>query len=217
MNNHISFIDCYIETPVHNCVNDFIIKNQSLSTYHMASTFGLRSLEDESTPKAYVILGSASHLSQNLSWHKELAQFIDSKLRENIPVLGICFGHQLMADFYGCEVGFIHEDEKTYKEAREVKLINDCYDIKKGTELTLAFCHSQVVKNLSSDFKNIATSNLFENEIIQHKSLPFIGIQAHPEASMNFLLKEAHESQENSVKAKRDGETFLSYFNSWLK
>lgn len=217
MTNHISFIDCYIETPVHNCVNDFILKNQRLSTYHMVAHFGLRSLFEEETPKAYVILGSASHLSQNLSWHKELAVFIDEKLKSGIPVLGICFGHQLMADYYGCEVGFIQKDEKTFKEARDISIRANCYGIQESSVLKMAFCHSQIVKTLSSDFTSIASSDRFDNEIIQHNSLPFTGIQSHPEASLNFLKNEAEETEENCLKAKRDGDLFLNYFNSSLK
>ena len=215
--SHISFIDCYSETPVITCFNDFITRTKCISTYHMASQFGLKSLEVEPTPKAYVILGSASHVNQRLPWHKDLAIFIDQKLKLGIPVLGICFGHQLMADFYGCNVGYIDEKETSYKEAREIYLTDECYGIKKDSKLTLAYCHSQIVIELSKDFKELAYSNLFNNEIIKHNTLPFIGTQAHPEASMNFLNNETNASDELKKIAKSDGDKYLDHFILSLK
>ena len=215
--NHISFIDCFFETPVHTCVNDFILRTKELSTYHMVSKYGFKSLYEEAKPRAYVILGSASHVNQRLDWHLELAKFIDTKLRQNIPVLGICFGHQLMADFYGSKVDYIDETQVTRKEPRKLTIDSPFYGIPKDESFTLAYCHSQVIKELSNQFTSIAHSDDFENEIIKHNTLPFIGLQAHPEASKNFLANEAKVDEKLLLKTKNDGDRFLDYFISALK
>lgn len=218
MNSHISIIDCFQETPANTCFNDFILRTKQISTYHMVSKYGFHSLKNEPTPKAYIVLGSASHISDKLDWHNELAIFIDERLKENIPVLGICFTHQLMASFYGSKIDYINDEKIMYKDSRKLCFKKDFLTFKSGDQINLAYSHSQVIKELSENFDIIADSDLFPYEIIQHKTYPFIGLQAHPEASMNFLINESTINDEKLInKTKKDGDLFLDYFISSLK
>lgn len=49
----------------------------------------------------YVITGSRHSVYDDLPWIAELAAFVESALDAGKPVVGICFGHQLMAHFFG--------------------------------------------------------------------------------------------------------------------
>jgi len=215
---NIAFIDCFSETPANNCVNDFILRTRIPCTYHMVSQYGFKSLCEIPDPSGYIVLGSASHLSDKLPWHKELALFIDKKLKENIPVLGICFTHQLMAQYYGSKVDYIDKDQTLIKETRPLTINKKFLEYHASDQINLAYCHSQVIKELSNEFDVMATSSQFDYEIIQHKKLPFIGLQAHPEASLNFLMNDAKIKDKALInKTKTDGDTFLAHFISSLK
>ena len=52
----------------------------------------------------YVITGSRHSVYDDLPWIAELAAFVQSALDAGKPVVGICFGHQLMAHFFGGRV-----------------------------------------------------------------------------------------------------------------
>lgn len=156
----------------------------------MPSVYGFNSLKSSQNISKIIILGSASHIHERLLWHRELADFIDIKLKRNIPTLGLCFGHQLMADFYGCEVGYIDSTKLIRKELREITFTEEVFDYEPKQKITLPYAHAQIVKSISSHFTTIASSDEFQYEALAHKEFPFIGFQAHPEASEIFLSDE---------------------------
>ena len=49
----------------------------------------------------YVITGSRHSVYDDLPWIARLATFVETALDAGKPVVGICFGHQLMAHFFG--------------------------------------------------------------------------------------------------------------------
>jgi len=53
---------------------------------------------------AYVITGSRHSVYDELPWIKRLAVFLDGEIKAGKKVVGICFGHQLLAHFLGGEV-----------------------------------------------------------------------------------------------------------------
>jgi GMP synthase-like glutamine amidotransferase len=49
----------------------------------------------------YIISGSEKGVYDEVAWMEPLKQFLQSLRDQSIPVFGICFGHQIMAEAYG--------------------------------------------------------------------------------------------------------------------
>lgn len=133
-----------------------------------------------------IIFGSASNVSEKLSWHENLSIFISNSLKKNIPVLAICFGHQLMAEVFGAKVN-INPNKEKLSGLRSISF-NKHNKLKIAGNLNFLFEHTYQVSSLTHELEIWASSEVCEAEVVTHKTLPFIGIQAHPEASNQFIV-----------------------------
>lgn len=99
----------------------------------------------------------------------------------DMPILGICLGHQVMAQAYGAPVG-----KGTYGgyAAVEIEIIEED-DILKGIgrRTTVWASHADEVCALPSDFIKLARSKICEVEAMKHRTKPLYGVQFHPEVS----------------------------------
>ncbi len=59
--------------------------------------------------KGIIITGSNSMVSDYEPWSVKISQWLKLVVETNIPVLGICYGHQLLADILGGKVGYNHK------------------------------------------------------------------------------------------------------------
>ena len=62
-------------------------------------------LPDAAAPRAVVITGSAAMVTDRLEWSERAAAWLLEVLARETPVLGICYGHQLLAHALGGVVG----------------------------------------------------------------------------------------------------------------
>ena len=96
-----------------------------------------------------------------------------------IPVLGICFGHQVIGMLYGAQV-------TTGKEDRSLRHLNILQDnsLFAGLSSDSAFQqdHTEEVA-LPEQFIHLASSSYCANEAMMHRDLPLYGVQFHPESS----------------------------------
>jgi GMP synthase (glutamine-hydrolysing) len=107
------------------------------------------------------------------------SQEIIEEFSEEIPILGICLGHQLLAKSFGGEVR-----EATKGEYADAEIIVDDEDqILKGLgpSFDAWVSHRDEVVTLPKGFKRLAHSDSCEIEAMRHEKLPLFGVQFHPE------------------------------------
>jgi len=195
--SHIAIIDCAISEPSIRCANRMKRVFNLSFTYHCPSWFGIESLKVDK-PAAWIIFGSYSNVEDRLPWQLDLQSFMQSQILAGVPTLGICFGHQLMADAFGAEV-IKNKNGECFNGPRKVKVINKYGGLSKGEEFTVMTQHSYQLKNLPKDFIHIGESSECKYDVIAHKTLPYISYQAHPEASDHFIktnMKKAPTKQD---------------------
>ena len=97
----------------------------------------------------------------------------------DVPIIGICLGHQLIARVFGGEVG--KGSMGGYSEV-EVRIVerDDLFAGIPG-RIKVWASHMDEVKKLPEDFKVLAESDICKIEAMRHKTRPLYGVQWHPE------------------------------------
>lgn len=130
----------------------------------------------KNAPKALVLSGSP-HSVYNME-----APFPDRRILETgIPILGICYGMQLLAHWQG---GRIERSRK--KEYGSVTMnVNTDNPLFKGLseKQTVWMSHGDMVVDLPADYKPIGFSDNSPYAAIAHKNKPVYALQFHPEVS----------------------------------
>ena len=96
-----------------------------------------------------------------------------------IPILGICYGMQLMAHLFGGEVK--RSNTREYGPAEMTVSIRDVFFSGIPKRTTVWMSHGDSVKTLPPRFIKLATSRDCPIATMRHKTLPFYGVQFHPE------------------------------------
>lgn len=61
-------------------------------------------LPDPSSADGFIITGSSSNVTERAAWMLRAEEFVRSIVRAKVPLFGICFGHQLIAEALGGNV-----------------------------------------------------------------------------------------------------------------
>jgi len=102
----------------------------------------------------------------------------------DIPILGICFGHQILSKELGGKVKRSHHREFGLAEIKEVNnsLLTKNFFNKKGKN-NVWMSHSDQVSKIPKEFKRVAKSINSKNTIIENTKKNFYGVQFHPEVT----------------------------------
>ncbi|MDC3099069.1 glutamine-hydrolyzing GMP synthase [Candidatus Pelagibacter sp.] len=109
----------------------------------------------------------------------------DKKILElNIPILGICFGHQILSKLNGGRVKQSKHREfglaNIFKK-KDSLLTKNFYGVKKNKEVWMS--HADQVSKLPKNFHVIASSTNSKYAIVENKLKKYYGVQFHPEVT----------------------------------
>ena len=105
-------------------------------------------------------------------------------LRLNIPILGICFGHQILSKELGGKVKKSKHREFGFAQIKKISnslLIKNFFNIKNRNKVWMS--HSDEVSKMPKNFKIIASSKNSKLTIIENYNKKFYGVQFHPEVT----------------------------------
>lgn len=135
---------------------------------------------DEKTLQKYsaVVFSGAPILLTQIDYDQYI-KHIQWVMNFEKPILGICFGHQLLGLLHGASVSMQREDRGM--QWIEVIAHNPLFDdLENPVKMQEDHCESISVP---PGFELSATSDFTVNEAMHHKSKPFFGVQFHPEVS----------------------------------
>ncbi|MEJ6583808.1 MAG: gamma-glutamyl-gamma-aminobutyrate hydrolase family protein [Crocinitomicaceae bacterium] len=131
------------------------------------------------TVKGVIISGAPLLITEiNMEPYLEKMSWIKST---TIPVLGICFGHQLIGLLHGAFGSKMREDRdwQIVEAFEDSPLFN-----RLPNEIEMMQDHCETI-SIPENFLLIASSDACVNEVMQHKDKTIYGVQFHPEVSGN--------------------------------
>ena len=105
-------------------------------------------------------------------------------LQLNIPVLGICFGHQILSKELGGKVK--RSNHREFGLAKITKISNSLLTknfFNKNNKNSVWMSHADQVSKMPKNFKVIASSKNSKLTIIENNKKKFYGVQFHPEVT----------------------------------
>lgn len=132
--------------------------------------------------RAVVITGSAAMVTDRLDWSERAAAWLPEVIRRETPVLGVCYGHQLLAHALGGEVG-------PNPRGREVGTIEvelseaataDPLFAGLGPRIVVSASHRQSVLRLPEGARHLGGNELDPNQAFAVGPRAW-GVQFHPE------------------------------------
>ena len=214
---HLAVIDPAVRVPELDNFNRLVLVSPELRlSYHLPALFGMSSLfKVPQLPDALVIFGSGASVYDALPWQEPLNSWIQDRLAEGLPTLGICYGHQLLAHLLGGRVAFARPDQEKYRGLRPFTFTERGFWGEVGAQSRMVVSHREIVVDLPPDCYTVASSPLVEVEAFAHRHLPIWGIQAHPEAGPDFLESQAIDLS-TEERPFASGQEFLRRFAQHL-
>lgn len=134
---------------------------------------------------AYLITGSKFSVYEKLPWIIKLTEFILQLYQSNIKLIGICFGHQLVAQALG---GSVLKSSKGWGlGAIESKVIcHKTWMEPRLTSFNLLVTHQDQVEVLPEHATSFASNDFCRNSGFELNNI--LTFQGHPEYSKKYLL-----------------------------
>ncbi len=151
-------------------------------------------LPDPQNLSGVVITGSHSMVTDQTTWLNKLADWIPEVLNQNIPMLGICYGHQILAQSMGGLVTY-------HPGGREIGTVpinltlegkQDCLLGALPEEFRAHTTHAQTVRRLPIGAQLLA-QNSFEAHHAYRIGQNAWGVQFHPEFTAEIMSEYVNE------------------------
>tara|TARA_B100000214_G_scaffold61423_1_gene40140 strand:- start:510 stop:1055 length:546 start_codon:yes stop_codon:yes gene_type:complete len=157
-----------------------------------------------------IIFGSGASVNDKSDWQKLLREVVDNTLKMDIPLLGICFGHQFIINHYGGKIHHLWSKEKK-KGIRKVhfkpnELIEDSHFY------NLIYSHKEGATSCPDNLKIIGSSDLVDIESVEHKTKAVWGFQTHIEASWSFTKRQGLTQKEYELSNKSGNKIMKAFF-----
>ena len=184
--NHVAVLDPGTRIPELDCFNRMSRAASIPLTYHLPAIRGADSLHRQTDGVVgIVILGSGASVHENADWQLALDEWLLPKIAADVPVLGLCYGHQHLADRLGGTVDYLFEDRHKLRGVRRVSVAADRL-WGPATSGEMVVSHREIVTRLPEGFVGLAACEGVPYDAMAHPERPLWGFQPHPEATTAF-------------------------------
>lgn len=155
--------------------------------YEAVPVFAGAPLPDASGLEAILITGSAAGVYEDHDWLPPLRAFIREAYAARTPMLGICFGHQIMADALG---GDVRKSDKGWGLGRHTYGVTARPGFMQGVEpaLSIACSHQDQVITPPDEAEVILASEFTPNAGLFYRNGAALSFQPHPEFEDGYAL-----------------------------
>ena len=144
---------------------------------------------DPNDDSAWIITGSAHSVYDDFLWIDYLKEKLKEVQKTRIPVLGICFGHQLIADTFGGKVELNKKGWEIgscrvnlFKESEECSLFSSFSE-----SIDVYQSHQDIVIEIPKDAILLAENDMGIQSFVYDEM--FYGVQFHPEFTKDVMEK----------------------------
>jgi len=140
-------------------------------------------LPDPATLQAVLITGSPAGVYEALDWIAPLEDFVRRTYAARTPMVGVCFGHQLMAQALG---GTVRKSDKGWGIGRHVYDIARGNGVIEGERIAIAASHQDQVIEPPPGARTILSSDFAEHAGLLYGNGSALSVQPHPEFDTGF-------------------------------
>ncbi|KRR10102.1 glutamine amidotransferase [Bradyrhizobium jicamae] len=154
----------------------------------MLDTVGIAAgepLPDVKGLEAILITGSPAGVYDPLDWIAPLEDFVRTAHDRQVPMVGVCFGHQLIAQALG---GTVRKSEKGWGLGRHVYDVTPDNGLIDGTRIALAASHQDQVITPPVGANTILSSDFTPHAGLLYAGGTTLSVQPHPEFSIGYAL-----------------------------
>lgn len=143
-------------------------------------------LPDPAGLEAVLLTGSAAGVYDDLEWLDPLRVFIRGAHAAGTPMVGVCFGHQIIADALG---GVVRKSEKGWGLGRHDYAVTSPAGFMGDAPRTLSVVcsHQDQVIEPPPGARVILASDFTPNAGLLHSGGTMLGVQPHPEFSDAYV------------------------------
>jgi GMP synthase-like glutamine amidotransferase len=150
-------------------------------SFETVSVIKGKNLPDPAGLDAILITGSPAGVYDDLPWMEPLKEFIRGAASAGVPQIGICFGHQIIAEALG---GKVIKSPKGWGVGRHTYDVLACPGLdaeKCPASVSVAVSHQDQVIALPPGAAVIARSDFTPYAGLYYADAPAISFQCHPE------------------------------------
>lgn len=133
----------------------------------------------------FLITGSASGVYDGDPWIDELKSFV-REISGKTPLIGICFGHQVMAEAYGGRVIKSPKGWGVGLHRYEITRRADWMKTDDVPSLSIPVSHQDQIVELPNDATVLASSAFTPYAVLEYPQRRAISLQGHPEFSPEY-------------------------------
>ncbi len=157
------------------------------------------------------VTGAHEMVTDRLLWSVQLEHWIMELVEHNVPFLGVCYGHQLLAQATGGEVGYhpLGQEIGTAIVKRLPSSDNDplCHDL--PAEFYAHTTHSQSVLTLPASAVRLAENDFEPNHAFRLGDCAW-GVQFHPEYSSAIMTSYIEQQADSLCTRGEDPQQLIS-------